>query len=216
MSKKLSILIADDHPLYREGIRTVVQKEPLVETIIEEGNGLRALQCIETLLPAVAILDIDMPGMNGLAIAEEVQKKNLPTKLIILTMYDDEDLFNRAMDVGVMGYVLKDGAVSEIRSCISSVIEDIPFVSPSLSKMLIRRSGKQLKSDEQLGISALTPSERKILRFVGDGFTTKEIADKLSLSPKTIENHRANICDKLQIHGTNALFRFAMENKRFL
>lgn len=217
MTDNISVLIADDHPLFRKGLKEVIQGLKSVAALHEAGDGKTALQIIEDQSPTLAVLDIDMPGMGGLEVAETIRQRELPTDVIILTMYDKETLFNRALDLGVMGYVLKDGAVGEIVQCIASVLEGKHYISPSLSNFLVRRSGREPGGKEQkLGLSGLTQMERKVLSLIAEHKTTNDIAKHLFISPRTVETHRHNICKKLGIHGTNALLKFAFENSSLL
>jgi DNA-binding NarL/FixJ family response regulator len=215
---EFALLIADDHPLIRKGLREVIESMPQIKTIYEAGDGEAALKIIEQEKPPLAILDVDMPKMNGLDIAKCVQQRDLPTDVIILTMYNKETIFNRAFDLGVMGYILKDSVLAEISTCISNVFDGKYYISPAISDFLIRRTGRQTGGgkEKKLGLTALTLTERKVLALIAKHKTTNEIADELFVSPRTIETHRHNICAKLGIHGTNALLRFAFDNKSFL
>jgi len=217
MTKRFSILIADDHPLFRKGLKELVQTMEGVTVIHEAGDGEVALRIIEVESPTLAILDINMPGKGGLEVAETIQLRQLPTEVIILTMYDKETIFNKALDLGAMGFLLKDGAIGEILHCITSVLEGKHYISPSLSSFLLRRSGKEARGKEQdLGLSTLTYMERKVLALIADHQSTNDIAKQLFISPRTVETHRHNICKKLDLHGTNALLKFAFDNRNLL
>jgi DNA-binding NarL/FixJ family response regulator len=213
----ISILLADDHPLFLLGLREAIEKLNNLHPIYEAKDGESAMRIIEERKPTLAILDIEMPKMDGLEIAKVVQQRNFPCDIIILTMYNKENMFNNAMDAGVMGYVLKENAVREILHCITTVLEGKHFVSPVLSEFLLRRNKRSIigtiKSD---GIQSLTEMERKVLSFVAEMKTTDEIADELFISSRTVETHRHNICSKLNIHGANALLKFVLNNKPFL
>jgi len=213
----ISILIADDHPLIRKGLKEVIESMPQIKSIYEAGDGESALRLIEEQHPPLAILDVDMPKMNGLDVAKEVHQRQLETDIVILTMYDKESIFNRAFDLGVMGYVLKDAALAEIASCIGNVLNGKYYISPAISDYLLRRTGRQTGGkDKRGGLTALTNTERKVLIMIAKHKTTNEIAEELFVSPRTIETHRHNICSKLNITGTNALLKFAAENKSVL
>ena len=212
-----TILIADDHPLFRKGLREVISEDPTLTVVHESGDGENALAHIEKLAPEIALLDIDMPKASGLEVARAIQKKKLPVKVVILTMHDEAEMFEKAMEFGTMGYVLKDGAVNEIVACLHAVQQGTPYISPAISHHLIKRDKRSAQGlEEKLGLADLTPSERKVLQLIARSKTTKEIADELSISPKTVDHHRSHICTKLNIHGTNALLRFALENKDLL
>ncbi len=212
MNETVTILIADDHPLFRKGLKEMIEEQPNLKIIKETNNGNEALSCVENDKPDIAILDIEMPGMNGLDVALKVQQRQVPVDIIILTMHDRETFFNSAMDAGAMGYVLKNSAVSDILDCIRSVHAGKYYISPAISSYLVNRS-KGMQTGTANGLPLLTEMERTIMRHVAEGRSTRDIADRLCISMKTVETHRHNICMKLKIHGTNALLRFALEHK---
>lgn len=208
MSKEISILIADDHPIFRRGLRMVIESDAQLKVSAEVENGREALSEIEKSLPDVAILDVDMPLLDGLTVAKTIQSKNLSTRSIFLTMHKDEAIFNAAIDANVKGFVIKDGAATEIVNCIKEVSKGNNFFSPVLSGFLLnRRNAPKLPSEN------LTVSERRVLFLISEGKTTKQIADELFVSPRTIDHHRANISAKLDLKGKNALLTFALTNK---
>lgn len=209
-----TILLADDHPLMRKGLRDVIEEEKGYSIIGECGNGKQAVEKVRTLRPDIALFDIDMPGMDGLEAAAEIIRQKLPTRIIFLTMYDQENIFNRAMDIGAFAYVMKESAVAEIMDAIRSVAAGKYYVSPSMSGILLKRNSAASGQPELLpSLLLLTPAERKILKLISKQHTTAEIALELSVSPRTVESHRSNICQKLAITGNNALLKFALEHK---
>jgi DNA-binding NarL/FixJ family response regulator len=208
-----TLLLADDHPLMRKGLKEVIEEDGRYTIVAEAGDGEQALELILRHQPSIAILDIDMPRLGGLELAKTVLSKRIPVELIILTMHDRQTVFNRAMDLGVLGYVVKDSALTDILDAITSVASGKPYISPSLSGLLLKRSHSADVADSSLIMSLLTPTERKILRLIAEEKTTKEIADQLFVSVRTIDTHRAHICSKLDLHGPTALLRFALENK---
>ncbi len=214
MNKIITILIADDHPLFRKGLREIIEDDPDMHIIMETGDGNSALRFLEERNPDIAILDIEMPGMSGLDIAAAIQRQQLPVAIIILTMHDKEIFFNDAMDAGASGYVLKNCAVTDILDCIRSVYAGKSYISPIIATHLMKR-GKQSsnKNMSKHGLPSLTETERSVMKHVVEGKSTKEIAEHLFVTAKTIETHRHNICSKLNIHGTNSLLRFALEHK---
>jgi DNA-binding NarL/FixJ family response regulator len=214
---KLRVLIADDHPIFRKGLVLAVGLDKSIEIIGEAGDGVQVLELTEKLKPNVIVLDIEMPEMTGLEVAREIIKKKLPVDIIFLTMYKEEDMFNEAMDMGVKGYVLKESAVSDIVNGIKTVSEGKYFLSPSISSYLISRNNRTrslLKKKPQL--KNLTQTERRVLRLISENKTSKEIGDDLNISYRTVENHRFNICNKLEIHGSHSLLKFAIEYKAVL
>jgi DNA-binding NarL/FixJ family response regulator len=217
LKEKITIIIADDHPIMRSGLRQMIESHSVFQIIDEANDGEEALNLIEEKKPDVALLDIAMPRLTGLQVARLVQERGLSTKIAILTMSADEIIFNEAMDLGVLGYVLKENASSEVLNSIRTVAKGQYYISPSISGLLINRSRKRETAFISIpGLADLTPTEIRILKLVAGSKTSKEIAFDLSISTKTVENHRANITAKLHISGNNALLRFALENKSFL
>ena len=208
-----TIVVADDHPIFRGGLIQLIEREFGFRVIAEAEDGKTALGLIKTHLPMVAVLDLDMPEMDGFSVAGQLQELNLAVKVIILTMHNDELHFNRAIDLGVTGYVLKDGAVYEIINCIKTVKTGRQYFSPALSALLLNRSRRAAQAQEQFGLADLTPTERRILFLLSELKTSKEIADELCISPRTVDNHRAHICSKLDLQGSHALVKFALQHK---
>ena len=209
-----TILLADDHPLLRLGMREIIHQHAGFRVVAEAGNGERALELIDQLRPFIAVIDIDMPKLSGLEVVKQVLARKIPTEIIILTMHDEESFFERALDLGVSGYVLKESVENEIFAAIESVRNGKPYISSSFSNFLLKRNQhSQGGAEKKLGITDLTPAERKVLNLVADNKTTKEIADILFVSERTVESHRSSICSKLNLHGQNALLRYAMTFK---
>jgi DNA-binding NarL/FixJ family response regulator len=215
--KPITLLLADDHPLLRRGLKETIEEQPEFSVIAEANNGESALALIRQHHPDIAVLDVDMPKMNGLDVAAAVQTHNIETKIIILTMHDTETIFHKAMDNGAKGFLLKDNAVSEINDALAAVSRDEFYITPSLSTVLVQRGKyRNVQAGEFTGRSLLTQTERRVLRMVAEHKSSKEIARQLFCSPRTVETHRNNICQKLHLQGTNALLKFALENKQHL
>ena len=214
MNNDIHIVIADDHPIVRGGLRQYIEAEPRFKVVAEASDGEEAIERIQELQPALAILDIDMPKLDGFGVAREIKKRNLPVEIIFLTIHSAEDVFNKAMDLGAKGYLLKESAVGEIVDSIKSVAAGKHYLSPSISSYLIRRSSRADDlSRKTPGLDNLTQTERRILRLIAANKSSKEIADELFINYRTVENHRTNICQKLDIHGHHALLKFALEHK---
>lgn len=210
----VSIVIADDHPLFRSGLRQAVEKHEDYLVVAEAGDGRTALEHVRTYTPAIVVLDLDMPVMNGLDTAKQIIKEKLPTTVIILTMYDDEEMFNEAMDMGVMGYILKESATEDIIRGLEAVSHGEYFVSPKLSSIVLKsRLPRHSATEDRRGLLLLSPSERRILKLVAEDKTSAEIAEILGISTRTVENHRTNICAKLGLSGKNALLRYALMHR---
>ncbi len=212
------IILADDHPLMRKGLKEMIEEEGSFRIVADANNGESALALIEQHRPLIAVLDIDMPKLSGLEVAAAVKKGKIPVRLIILTMYDTESMFTKAMDLGVMGYVLKESAATEVVDALKSVREGKHYITPSMTGTLVRQrnASTAFRSEEQLALSQLTAAERKVLRLIGQDLSTRQIADTLFVSPRTIDTHRNNICQKLDLHGASALLKFALEHKHLL
>jgi DNA-binding NarL/FixJ family response regulator len=214
MRAEIRVVIADDHPVFRQGLRQIVELEPELKILGEAGEGVAALRMIQQLEPDVAVLDIHMPNLKGFDVAREIRRLGLPVRIIFLTMYDDERMFNEALNVGASGYLLKDSAISDIVNGIRAVASGQHYISPSISGYLINRSARRAALGERAPrLDALTPAERRILKLIAEHKTSKEIAAQLFISHRTVENHRHSICHKLGLHGSNALVRFAVEHR---
>jgi DNA-binding NarL/FixJ family response regulator len=214
MPVKITVLIVDDHPLFRSGLRQVVESDPGLELIGETGDGEAALKLIQEKKPEVAVLDVNLPGLNGFEIARKLQGKNLPTRIIILTMHKDEETCNRALDIGAKGFVLKENAVEEILKAIAAVADGGHYLSSTISGYLVRRRNRaEALAAKKPGLEDLTKAERRILKLVAAKKTSREIAAELFISPRTVEAHRANICTKLALTGSHSLLQFALENR---
>ena len=214
MASEITILIADDHPIVRKGLRQVIESDPHLKIVEEAGDGQSALDRIEQLQPDVAVLDLDMPGKGGFDVVREMRKSRFATEVIVVTMHGEEDLFDEAMDLGVKGYVLKDTAVTDIIAGIKSVAAGRHFISPQLSAYLVNRNSRAARlATLNPSLADLTPTEKKILKLIGEGKSSKEIADLLFVNYRTVENHRTNICTKLELHGSHALLKFALQHK---
>lgn len=211
MDKVIEILVADDHSLIRKGVVQILGEEPSF-SVSEAKNGKEALYKIRNTKPQIALLDIEMPELNGFDIVKSVHNEGLFIDIIFLTMHKNEDVFNKAMDIGVKGYVLKENTPEEIIQCIKTVLNGKHYLSPAISEFLIRRNSNLTKeASDQDGAHLLTPAEKKILKKLSQLKTNQEIADETNISIKTVQNHRTNICGKLGISGTHALLKFAIE-----
>jgi DNA-binding NarL/FixJ family response regulator len=209
MNNDIRIVIADDHPIVRRGLRESIEEAEGLIVLAEAGDGQSALELIRAKKPDVAALDISMPVIDGFAVARAIVKENLAVKIIFLTMHEEESLFDEAMNLGVKGYVLKESSAGEIVNCIKAVAAGKHYTSPALTSYLIERS-RRAESPDKAGLKALTPTERRILKFIAQYKTSREIADELFISYNTVETHRRNICEKLDLRGSHALMKFAL------
>lgn len=214
---EVKLLVVDDHPVFRRGLREIIAENPNFSVVGEASDGEAAMRLILDLKPDIAVVDIDMPRLNGLEMVRALRKNDVPIATVFLTMYKEEDMFNAAMDMGVKAYVLKENATDDILAALEKVAHGETFVSSSMSVMGQRRSDRVqdlLLSKPQ--IDDLTAAERRILKLIAEDRTSKEIADLLRISIKTVENHRLNICRKLNLHGSHSLLKFAFDNKSYL
>lgn len=214
METNIKIVMADDHPIVRQGLGKIIESDPQISIVAEAGDGAMALDLILEHQPAVAVLDLDMPKMDGFTVVRELRKRKAAVEIVVLTIHSEEELFQTAMDLGVKGYVLKDSAVSDIVAAIKSVAAHRPFLSPALSALLLnrRRRVEELER-EQPGIQLLTPMEKRILKLIAEDKTSKEIGAELFISPRTVESHRYSMYRKLELQGSLALVRFAVAHK---
>jgi DNA-binding NarL/FixJ family response regulator len=214
MTGEIKIFMADDHPIFRHGLRQIIEKAPQLKVIDEAEDGETACRKLAASGAEVAILDVNMPGRNGFEIVREIHEQRLNVAVIFLTMHKDEDFLNHALDLEVKGYVLKDSALTEIVNCIRAVASGQEYVSPQLTGFLINRSRRAAALAAQMPqLALLTPIERRVMKLVAAYKTNKEIADELCLSVRTIEHHRSRINDKLELEGHHALLKFALEHQ---
>ena len=214
MKNQTTIVVADDHPLFRSGVRQALDLDPGLKVLAEAGDGETALRLIREHRPQAAVLDIHMPKMTGLEVAKVLSGEKAPPEIVLLTMFDDEEMLNEAMDVGVKAYLLKESAAVDVPSAIHAVVEGRHFISPALTDKLLKRHDRKTQFGlRHPGIDQLSPTERKILGLIAESRTSKEIATSLFLSQKTVDNYRFKISEKLGIRGAYSLLKFALENK---
>lgn len=213
----MRIIVADDHPLFRQGLLQTIEREPSIEVVGETGNGNDALHLILDRKPDIAVLDISMPGTGGLEVVREALKvEECSTEFVVLTMYSEEAYFTEAMDLGVKGYLLKDSAPGDIIACIRSVADGLPYVSPLVSHYLVRRKTKLPLQQRKTALDDLTAQEHRVLKLLSMNKTSREIADDLGISVRTVQHHRYNVCSKLNLEGYNKLLQFAIEHRSSL
>ncbi len=212
--KKTTILLADDHPLFRAGVKQALSAHESFDIIAEAENGNEALDKITELNPDVAILDIRMPLKSGLKVLANINENECPTKVILLTMHKNPNYFYKAISLGVKGYVLKEVAVAEIANAVNTVIHGNSYISGTLSKLLLEKERSSEEIDKNVAaLSSLTTMEREVLKLVAEWKSNVEIADKLFISPRTAGNHRSNISNKLNLRGLHSIIQFAIENR---
>ena len=205
----IRVLLADDHTLVRAGIRGLLQGLAGVEVVGEAGDGHEALRLAESLHPDVALLDVGMPGLNGLEVAGRLATQDAPIRVVILSMHTSEEYVLRALRAGCAGYLVKDSAVAELEIAVRAVARGETYLSPAVSKRVVDDYVSRTGGSEN-PLDALTPRQREILQLAAEGYSSKEIAQRLNLSFKTVEAHRAQLMQRLGLHDLAGLVRFAV------
>lgn len=206
---EIRVMIVDDHTMVRAGIRSLLESQSQMEVVADTGNSAQVLDLVEQHVPDVILLDIAMPGTNGIELTEKIAGKYPGSHIIILSMHDQEEYVLRALRAGAAAYLLKDSAVAELELAIRAVMLGETFLSPAISRMVI---DQLIHPSEDGGREPdpLTPRQREILEFIAQGHATKEIAFLLNISTKTVESHRAQIMARLEIHDVPGLVRYAI------
>jgi two-component system response regulator NreC len=203
----IRVILADDHLIVRQGLRLVLEKEQ-IDVLGEASDGLEAIRLIQELLPEIAVLDLDMPGLDGLAVLREAARLSPQTRAIILTRHMEEPYAVEALRIGARGYVLKTQASTDLVAAIRHVHRGEVYLSPKISKAVVR---SYLNNADGLN-EQLSVRERQVLQLVGEGHSTKKIASLLGISAKTADTHRTKLMEKLDIHQTAGLVRYAIRN----
>lgn len=212
--KKIRIVLADDHKVVRSGLRSLFRSGGEFSVVGEAADGEAAIRMVEKLKPDIALIDISMPRLNGIDAVGIIRKKNPETKILILTIHENEAYVDEMIRAGANGYILKNAEKKEIFAAVRSIVTGGTFFSPSISKLMIegfiKRAKDQLSSRSRLD-QRLTKRETEVLRFIAEGLTNKQIAEKLSLSVRTVNTHRSNLMQKLNLHTTAALVQYAIQ-----
>lgn len=212
MSKKKRIVIAEDHTIVRDGLRAMLSSGAEYEVVGEAGDGMEAIRCVKSNNPDLILLDLNMPRMDGLSAIKEIKKQSPETKILALTMHKDEEYILEAFRSGADGYCIKTSSGEEVLTAIKIVISGRQFVSPDISDKVLEGYLEGKKSiREATSWDSLTQREKEVLKLVGEGYQNKYIADYLCISIKTVEKHRANIMEKLDLHNASALTAYAFE-----
>lgn len=206
--RRVRVVLAEDHTLVRAGVRSLLDKIPTVEVVGEAGDGREALRLVEATRPDLVLMDITMPGLNGLEATARIAKDFRPTKVLILSMHASEEYVLRALRVGASGYLLKDAGAEELERAVAAVARDEAYFSPQVSKHVV--AGYMRRTSEPAALDQLTPRQREILQLIAEGRSTQETARELGISVKTVETHRAQLMERLGIRDIPALVRFAI------
>ena len=209
---KIKILLADDHQIIRDGLKALIQKEPQFEVVAEAKDGKSAIDLAKELNPDVVVIDVSMPGLNGMEATIELLAHNPDIKVIALSVHSEKEYVSGMLQAGASAYLLKDSAFRELAEAIRTVTQNQTYISPKIAGTLIQDYREKLKSEDTSIFNILTKREREILQLLAEGKTVKQIAGELFLSVKTIESHRQNIMNKLDIYSIPELVKYAIRH----
>ncbi len=212
MSGKIRVMLCEDHALFREGLRAILSADPRFEVVGEARDGREAVDEAKRLRPDVVLMDIEMPELSGLEATARLTQAKLPSRVLMLTLYDDEEVVARCLDAGAAGYVLKDGPSSELIHAIEAVHRGHRYLTPRALTQVVEHSAKG-SGKTRTKYDTLTGREREVLKLLADGLTSKEIATLLGLSVKTADVHKYNLMHKLGIHDRAGLVKYALRQK---
>ncbi len=210
MPEKIRIVLADDHAVLRSGLRALLNSEPDFEVVGEASNGREAVDLAQSLKPDVIVMDISMPVMDGMQAAEEIQRLGLASRLVMLTVHAEEDYLFQTLRLGASGYVLKSSADTELMEAIRMAHRGEVFLYPSAVKKLLGEYLRSGSDEARQEYDLLTSREREVLKLTAEGYTNHEIAEKLVISPKTVDTYRQRIMEKLNLHHRSELVRYAL------
>jgi two-component system, NarL family, response regulator NreC len=207
----VTILLADDHPLVRRGLRTLLETEAGFSVVGEAADGIQAIQMVEHFQPSIMIVDLMMPNLNGLEVLRQVSRRSPKTRMIVLSMQSAEPYVMEAFRSGAIGYLLKDSPPEELIDAIHQVMLGVKYLSPKLPEWLIDTMKKPSENAKQDPYETLTDREREVLQMTAEGKTASEIGKRLSISPRTVELHRGRMMDKMGFHRQTELVRYALK-----
>jgi DNA-binding NarL/FixJ family response regulator len=210
---KTKVIIVEDHKLFREGLKSILSDKAGLEVVGEAGDGLEAIRTVKKCQPDIILLDLSMPKMNGISVMREIKSQFPEIKIMALTIHESDQYVLEAFEAGADGYCLKDAGRNELMVAVDSVLQGKRYISPSISDNVLEgylTGRKKLKS--KTSWDTITQREREVLKLLGEGYQNKEISDMLHISVKTVEKHRANIMNKLDLHNAAALTAFAIEH----
>lgn len=208
---QLTIVLADDHPVVRQGLRAVFESQDDLTVIGETSDGLETVQTVERLMPDVLVLDLMMPHLNGLEVVQNISKRASSTRVVILSMHRDESYVVKALQHGAMAYVLKDACAGELLRAVRAVAAGHLYFSEPFSEGGIQAYRDKAREAEIDSYDTLTEREREVLQLAAEGNSNPEIASRLFISPRTVETHRARLMQKLELHNHTDLIRYALK-----
>ena len=210
--QKNRILIIDDHPLFREGIKTILNRKPKYEVVGETGTGCDGLQMVKDLKPDLVLLDLSLPDIRGLELIRDILKSSVKTGILIVSMHSKIDYIVKSFQYGAMGYIVKESAADTLLNAIEHIIDGDYYMDTSVSKKMVKKLAT-LPAKKSIsvkpGYDALTPREQEVMAMLAEGMNAVQVADELFISPKTVENHRSNMMRKLGLKSTIELVRYA-------
>lgn len=209
----ITILLADDHEVVRNALRRLLEDEPDFDVLAEAGDGDTALELVSTLRPDVLIVDVMMPGLNGLEVAQQINQLSIETRVVVLSMYSADAYVARALSNGALGYVLKSASTASLVRAVREAAAGERYLSPPLSEQAVEAYLERAKRTSLNPYENLTARERQVLRFIADGLTSSEIAERLHISRRTVETHRANLMHKLDLDNQAAVVRYVVEHE---
>ncbi len=211
---RIRVLVADDHTLFRQGVKTLLNAEADMEVVGEASNGAEAAEKAAEVRPDIVLMDIGMPGPSSFETTRQIKRNRPETRVVFLTMYDDEDYLVEGMEVGASGYVLKDSPAGHLVSAIRDVHRGGSYLSPRMLSQLVDDFRTRMKTSERVPrFATLTPREKEVLKMLAEGNSVKEVACQLNLSVKTVEAHKFNLMRKLDIHNKAQLVQYAIQKK---
>lgn len=212
MVKKKKLLIVDDHPTFREGIKSIIARNPQLEIVGEAGEGKAALKLVENLRPDMVLLDVSLPDINGIDLIQDIRKVLPETRILMISMHSKIEYLTSAFQAGATGYVVKDAPAEKILQALDLVSRGEYFLDTLVARQIVKRLA-ELPSQQgkvtDAAYGSLTPREQEILRLTAEGQSKNKIADRLCISPRTVDNHRANLMAKLDLHSTLEMVRYA-------
>jgi DNA-binding NarL/FixJ family response regulator len=212
LDRKYRLVIAEDHAILRDGLRSLLESKADYEIVGEATDGREAIRCTDECRPDLVLLDLSMPRTNGIEALKEIKRVRDQTRVLVLTAYKNEDYVFAALKAGADGFVLKDASADELFTAVKSVLDGERFLSPAVATTVVAAYlGTKEATTPQSPYDELSVREREVLKLVAEGYRTRDIAEYLCISPKTVEKHRANLMDRLSLHTVSALTAYAIE-----
>lgn len=216
MMSKVTVFLADDHAILRDGLKAILSADSKIEFLGEEGDGREALFRVKEIKPDILVTDISMPSLNGIELSRELKRSNPEIKILILSQYDNDEYINELLSIGIDGYILKTNAKSELLQAINQIINGNSYLSPSITSRLMKTfssSGKGSMHEIKSCYDLLSPREREIIKLIAEGKSNKEMADVLCISIETVKTHRSNLMKKLGLKNIAEVVKYALKEK---